>query len=270
MSTGVQAPRLARLSLSRVAEQTFALVGRDFVPLFLVAFGVMLLPGLLAAFRVQTTVGSGLAPVASLTKFGPLFWLTTVLSFACATLVYASLSWAAAERMQGRNASPGEMLAAGLRALPALIAIGVLAYVGIVIGTLCLFVPGVFLALAWSMVAPVVAVERRGVFGGFGRSFELTRDNRWVIFLILLVYGIGCLLAAVLVLVLLRFAFGATGNPFMPQVTSGPALWVSTGVNLLLGSVLRVVGATGLGVMYSELRGASGGFDARRLTDVFA
>lgn len=275
MSMGVQAPRTGRLSLSRVAEQTFALVGRTFVTTYGLALAIMVVPTLLAAWRLQTFAGAAaggtaIARTAALTRFGPLFWLATLISALCGILVYASLSWAAAERLQGRAPSLGQVLTAGLRALPVLIGIGILAYFGIVLGTLCLVVPGIFLAVAWSMVAPVVAVERKGVFGGFGRSFELTRGSRWAIFLIVLVYVVGCLIVALLVGVILRFALGATGSIFIPQFASGPVLWVSTLINLLVGALLRAVGATGLGVIYSELRGVGGGFDARRLSDVFA
>jgi hypothetical protein len=61
-----------------------------------------------------------------------------------------------------------------------------------------------------------------------------------------------------------------TGNVLLGGQTSGVGFWASLILNLLLGAVLRLVGAIGLGVIYGELRGAAGAFDARRLSDVFA
>ena len=69
--------------------------------------------------------------------------------------------------------------------------------------------------------------------------------------------------------VLIRLVFGATGGMFAVQAAAGPTLWASMLVNMLIGAALRVIGAVGLGVIYSELRGLNG-FDARRLNDVFA
>ena len=272
MSMGVQATaRTGGLSLSRVTEQTFGLLGREFAPDYLTATGLMLIPAAVSAWRAQTLAHAGLTGVAAFTRvLGPGLWVTGLLSLVCMTLVYASLSWGAVERLQGRTPSVGDKLAAGFRATPVLVGIALLAYFALVFATLLLVVPALFLAVCWSLVAPVVAVEQRGVFAGFGRSFELTRGHRWTIFLILLVYVLACGLAAVAVGVIVRLIFGVTGNVFMAQATIGPGFWASLVVNLLLGGVLRTVGAVGVGVIYSELRGIGGGFDARRLGEVFA
>ncbi len=271
MSMAVETTQAGRLSLSRVAERTFGLVGAEFAQDYLATVGIMLIPTALSAWRLQTLAHSGLTGRMAMARMiGPGFWLGGLVSLVCVVLVYASLSWGAAERLQGRTVSLGDKLSAGLRATPVLIGIGVLAYFAIVFASLLLLVPGLFLAVCWSLVAPVVAVEQRGVFAGFGRSFELTRGNRWTIFLILLVYAVGSGVLALAVAVLVRLVFGASSNIFMAQVSNAPAFWAGLVVNLLLGGVLRMVGAVGVGVIYSELRGVGGGFDTRRLSDVFA
>ena len=271
MSIGVQASRTGGLSLSRVAEQTFGLLGKELAPDYLTATGLMLIPAAFSAWRVQTLAHTGLTGATAISRvFGPGFWIAGLLSLVCLALVYASLSWGAVERLQGRTPSVGEKLAAGFRATPVLVGVGVLAYFALVLASLLLVVPGLFLAVCWSLVAPVVAVEQRGVFAGFGRSFELTRGHRWTIFLILLIYVLACGLAALAVGVVVRLAFGVTGNIFLAQATTGPGFWAALVVNLLLGGLLRTVGAVGVGVIYSELRGVGGGFDARRLGEVFA
>ena len=53
---------------------------------------------------------------------------------------------------------------------------------GIFGGAILLLVPGLILAVMWSVVAPACVVERTGVFGAFSRSQELTRGYRWPIF----------------------------------------------------------------------------------------
>ena len=34
----------------------------------------------------------------------------------------------------------------------------------------------------WAVIAPVIVVERRGVFDAFGRSRQLVRGNGWPVF----------------------------------------------------------------------------------------
>ena len=50
--------------------------------------------------------------------------------------------------------------------------------------------PGVLLALAWSVAAPVLVMERTGVFGAFTRSAELTRNHRGAIFALAILAGV--------------------------------------------------------------------------------
>jgi hypothetical protein len=63
-----------------------------------------------------------------------------------------------------------------------LIAVSILAGLGIGIGFILLIVPGLFLLTFWSVVAPVTVIERPGVFAAFGRSWDLVRGHGWQVF----------------------------------------------------------------------------------------
>lgn len=63
-----------------------------------------------------------------------------------------------------------------------LLAVSLLAGVGIGIGFVLLIVPGLVLMVIWSVVAPVTVLERPGVFAAFGRSRDLVRGNGWQVF----------------------------------------------------------------------------------------
>jgi hypothetical protein len=63
-----------------------------------------------------------------------------------------------------------------------LIGAGILAGLAIGIGLLLLIVPGLFLLTIWAVLAPVIVVERKGVFDAFGRSRELVRGSGWQVF----------------------------------------------------------------------------------------
>ena len=266
------APSGRKLSLSRVLEQIVGVLKLEFGADYALAVGIAALPMVLNVVVVQGGLRAAQAQrLPGLHgMFGPSFWGVSVLSLLASLLIYAALSWGAAERMQARAPTLGERLTVGLQALPVLIGVAVLAYLALVLATLLLFVPALFLATCWSVVVPVVMMEKLGVIGGLGRSFELTRGNRWTIFLLLLLYWVVSLVIVLVGGVIVRAVFGVGGGLFATTPASGVALWAGFVVNLLVGGVVNVVGAVGVGVVYSELRGSQGGFDARRLGEVFA
>ena len=70
-----------------------------------------------------------------------------------------------------------------------LLGAGLLAGLGIALGFLLLIVPGLYLITIWAVVAPVIVVEKPGVFAAFGRSRELVRGHGWTVFGIVLITG---------------------------------------------------------------------------------
>jgi hypothetical protein len=81
-----------------------------------------------------------------------------------------------------RDNTMGELFASVSPVLLPLIAVAILAGVGIAIGFVLLIVPGLILLTVWAVVAPVTVIERPGVFSAFGRSRELVRGYGWPVF----------------------------------------------------------------------------------------
>ncbi len=77
-----------------------------------------------------------------------------------------------------------------LRVLPVVVAAVVMSALGIGLGFLALIVPGVLLALRWSVVAQVAALENDGWLPSLRRSRELTREHYGHIFALLLITGL--------------------------------------------------------------------------------
>lgn len=75
----------------------------------------------------------------------------------------------------------------GLRVLPVVAAAVIVAGLGIALGFLALIVPGVLLALRWSVVAQVAAIEHEGWIPSLTRSGALTRGHYWHIFGLLVI-----------------------------------------------------------------------------------
>ena len=94
-----------------------------------------------------------------------------------------------------RDSSVGELIEATWPVVLPLIGAGILAGIAIGIGFLFLFIPGLILLTIWSVIAPVIVVERSGVIDAFGRSRALVKGNGWqvfgVIFVVFLITGIA-------------------------------------------------------------------------------
>ena len=66
-----------------------------------------------------------------------------------------------------------------------LVAAALLGGIALVVGFVLLIVPALVLMTRWSMLVPVVVLERAGVREAFRRSSELVRGNGWKVFSVL-------------------------------------------------------------------------------------
>jgi hypothetical protein len=79
--------------------------------------------------------------------------------------------------------------------------IGLSLLVGLAAGAACIamLVPGILLFVMWSLAVPAKILENRGALDSMSRSMDLTKGNRWRIFVIWLLFvllgiGVGLLL----------------------------------------------------------------------------
>jgi hypothetical protein len=89
-----------------------------------------------------------------------------------------------------------------LRVQPRILAIagaGILAGIGIAIGLVLLIIPGLVLLTWWSVVLPVIVLERASIFESFGRSRELVRGNGWNVFILIVVTVLLAALANIVI-----------------------------------------------------------------------
>jgi hypothetical protein len=145
-----------------------------------------------------------------------------------------------------RDASPGQLLRAASPVLGQLILVGIVAAIGIVVGFILIIVPGLILITIWSVAAPVVVLERPGVFAALRRSRELVRGNGWQVFGVILVLYI--LVGAVSILI----------EGLAESAGSG----VGIVVRVIVGVLTAPLSALAASVLYFELRGARVAGDA--------
>ena len=86
-----------------------------------------------------------------------------------------------------------------LPSLGRLLAVTLATFVCILVALLLLIVPGLFLMVRWSLVVPVVLLERRRPLAAMRRSWRLVRGHGWPVF--------GALLVASVITGVASFAF---------------------------------------------------------------
>jgi hypothetical protein len=119
-----------------------------------------------------------------------------------------------------------------------LVAVSILAGLGIGVGFILLIIPGLFLLVIWSVVAPVIVLERPGVFDAFGRSRALVRGNGWNVF--------GVIVLVFLAVVVVSVAAGIAADS-LGSVGRSLVQWA-------VNSALAPVTALSASVLYFELR----------------
>jgi hypothetical protein len=165
-----------------------------------------------------------------------LFWVAVVVSLAVGTLYHGMVVSLVRYVQDGRRDSAvGELMRSALPVLGTLLGAGILAGLGIGGGFVLLIVPGLYLATVWAVIAPVIVVERRGVFDAFGRSRQLVKEQGWPV--------LGAVLVAYLIAIGAGFAFVAIANgiaegPLLRIVFSALASTITAPVTALVAAVL--------------------------------
>jgi hypothetical protein len=156
----------------------------------LVVFAVLDLLSALAAEAAGDSVGAAI--------------LWSVIAFTIGVVGYFWVQGALVELVRdvrdGRaDRSIGETYAEVRPRLPALIAAGILAALGIGIGFLLLIVPGFILLTFWSMLVPVIVIEGSSAGDSFKRSFDVVRGHGWPVFGLILITFITVAIASGLI-----------------------------------------------------------------------
>jgi hypothetical protein len=165
-----------------------------------------------------------------------LFWLGLVVSLAVGTLYQGMVVELVRDVQDGRlDASIGDLMRSVLPVLGPLIGAGILSGIGIAAGFFLLVVPGLVLLTMWAVIAPVIVIERRGVFDTFGRSRQLVKDHGWAVFGTVV---IAFLIAIVGGIVFILIAEGVANGPIVRIVFSALASTITAPVEALVASVL--------------------------------
>jgi hypothetical protein len=156
-------------------ERIFALYGHQFVVLI----------GAALAIYVPIGILSGL--VASSGSIA-LVLVVSVLS-AIGQAIYTGAVVESVEDMRDgrRDFSAIDLLRAAVPFAFPLILAGLFYGICVAVGFILIIIPGLIFLTWFSLFAPAIVVERRGVFDSFTRSRELVRGNAWRVFGVIVV-----------------------------------------------------------------------------------
>lgn len=167
-----------------------------------------------------------------------------------------------AEGYLGRAVSAGDSMRYAVSRGGAALWLTVLLFAGLILAFLALILPGIWLAVAWSVAFPVLLVERTGGAAALKRSFQLVRGFWWSTFARLLVAGL-------LITVVAAAAGGALVALLLIAVdqASVAGLALQSLVGILIGLVTTPFLAAVVILVYFDLRVRTEGFDLAVLAE---
>ncbi len=223
----------AKLDTGRVFERIFSFYGSQFT---------LLIPAALLLF-IPVAILNGLL----LSSGGFLLGLVSAALGLIATFWYQGMVVEATrDILDGRrDHTIGSLFSSASPFIAPLIAVGILAGIGIAIGFILLIIPGLFLLTIWAVIVPVIVVERAGVFDSFGRSRQLVRGSGWQVF--------GVIVVIFLVSFIVRAIINAIIGGISDDSFAGYAI-----ADLIVNVLLVPLSALAASVMYFELRSVKG------------
>jgi hypothetical protein len=144
---------------------------------------------------------------------------------------------------------------------------GILFSVCVVAGFILLVLPGVMLALAWSLIGPVIVAEGAGPIRAMSRSWDLTSGYKGKVFVIVLI----CAGIAWVMTYALQFPMLIASGYFLKGGSSPGWLLIITALSGVVGGILPApLQATGMCLVYYDARVRKEGFDLQRMIDSLA
>lgn len=143
----------------------------------------------------EEVLGTQAAAAEQLSVFTAGLVVSGVLTGLMVLLAIAACFKAVADAYLGTEPDWRSSVRFAVRRLGPLLWISVLYFLGVLLGILALILPGIFLAVAWSLSFPAALVEDARGAGALKRSFQLVRGRWWPVFAVLLV---GAILVSVI------------------------------------------------------------------------
>jgi hypothetical protein len=254
-------PEAPRFSISRSLSMSFGVLGRNFMPMMVIA---------LVVTAVQAVIEYILTGGSTESESGSSSFLN-IISYG---LITAPVTYATFLDLRGTRAGISGMMSGGFkkiaRVIGAAVVVGVVVVVPIVIAVFLYFTSDaigiavgiaaavflLYILVTWFGLVPVLVVEEVGFMAGFGRAAELSNGRRWGILGLLLVYFVIIIGISIVI-------FGIIGVIAMTAPIVGLILMIP------FLSLYSVLGAIMPAVVYYLLRSEKEGVGIDEIARVF-
>lgn len=181
----------ADLSASDLIQEAFAATFANLLPVAIVTI-IVSIPVLLYTFYLANTAAA-MAFDPEGFSLGTLIFhalAMVVVAFLCQLLGSAALTHVIGRWLRDETVVLLDSIGVAVRSLGVLVVMLILQGIGVGIGFLLLIIPGIILAIGWTVAAPAVVIERLGVTESLARSWKLTQGNRLTIFFAYLILNV--------------------------------------------------------------------------------
>jgi len=198
------------LSFGEVLSKTFELYQRDFTKYFVIFAVVEVVIGIVTALAqhafILPTLPSNPTSQQVMNWFPGFFGalVPLVASILLVTVVFYPIAQGSTIKLASEQIEKGQTdIGASIRFAASKLlwiwALSIVVGIIVVLGFIALVIPGIILAIMFSLAFPVLIIENKGILDSMGRSRELV-SRRWLkTFAIFLVLGIVIGIAAVIV-----------------------------------------------------------------------
>lgn len=257
------APEGPRFSISQSLSMTFGVLGRNFVPMMAIAVVVTAIQSV-----IEYIVNGGIPTEGESSNVSSLL---NIISYGVVT---APITYATFQDLRGTRVGLSEMISGGFqKVLPvigAALVVGIVVAVPIIVAVFLYFAStaigivatiatvafAFFILVAWFVLVPVLVVENVGFIGSFGRAAALSKDRRWGLLGLLLVYFV--IVFGILVVLVIIVGVAAATAPIVALILMVPFL-----------ALFSVIGAIMPSVVYYLLRSEKEGVGIDEIAKVF-
>lgn len=222
MTSVVKKPE-RELFVTEIVSRTFTLYTSRFFPFYIIFLIASLVNGAFSNLLILSFNIPEIDPTAPpnvilewfsefIVPFILLALLTFIIGWIINTLANGLAVKYASDVLEKGDASLERAFSFTTSKLPSLLVAGIVSAFLIGIGLVALVIPGIIIAIMFSLVVQVIIIEDVGAFDSFGRSRKLV-SGRW-----LKTFGLF------LVLVIIIFVIGLIGNAI--GLLFGPASWI--------------------------------------------
>lgn len=268
---------LRPLTFGEILDTSFNLFKRNFKSAVIVSAVIMVPLTLLGAAASAGMAPSDLAaldnpdasPEEILSLMGGLFGaigVGSLLQILGSVLVQAATTRIYSENYRGVRIEPGDALRYGLQRLPAMVGLTIITSIGMMIGLLLCFVPGIWLYAAWGLAPAALIAEGAGPIESLRRSFNLVRGSWWRVFGMLVVATIlvAVITSVVTTPIQLAVTFG-TGFADSPDASMGGFLAANTMISGLATALTLPFSAAVVVALFFDQKVRKEGYDLERL-----